>query len=152
MNRVDVQIVCQSASMPASRQLAAWAENILKSRIEDFEMVVRIVDQPESARLNERFRSRKGPTNVLSFCCDRLEGIPLNILGDVVICAPVVEQEAREQGKSIEAHWAHMIVHGVLHLLGYDHIEGLKAAEMEAEESKLLSKFGFPDPYDEVVA
>lgn len=151
-NEVDIQIVSELESIPEPLKLACWAECVLSDKIEHTEMAIRVVDEDEIAELNLRFRNKPGPTNVLSFACDPIEGIPMNVLGDIVICAPIVEREAAEQGKSIEAHWAHMIVHGVLHLLGYDHIKLADAQEMEAEEKRLLSVFGFANPYEEVVA
>ena len=151
-NNVEVQIVSDLNSVPESLKLVHWAECVLDGRIEHVEMAIRVVDLKESADLNERFRKKPGPTNVLSFVCEPIDGIPINLLGDLVICAPVVEREADEQSKSTEAHWAHMVVHGVLHLLGYDHADAVQAIEMEAEEKKLLDLFGFANPYQEVVA
>ena len=151
-NEVDIQIVSNIESIPEPLKLACWAESVLGDKVEHTEMAIRVVDEDEIAELNHRFRNKPGPTNVLSFACEPIEGIPMNVLGDIVVCAPIVEQEAVEQRKSIEAHWAHMIVHGVLHLLGYDHIKTADALAMEAEENRLLSGFGFSNPYEEVVA
>lgn len=110
------------------------------------ELCIRIVDAAESAALNQRYRSKPGSTNVLSFPCDAdVDGLAL--LGDLVICAPVVAQEADAQAKSEAAHWAHMVVHGVLHLLGYDHIGDHDAQIMESKERAILAGLGFPDPY-----
>ncbi len=111
------------------------------------EMTIRFVDEAESAGLNERFRHKKGSTNVLSFPASFPEEAGLPLLGDIVICAPVTEREALEQNKLIVAHYAHMVVHGVLHLLGYDHIEVGEAEEMEALEREILVRSGFSDPY-----
>jgi len=151
-NNVEVQIVSDLDSIPEPLKLVYWAERVLAGRIEHVEMAIRVVDLKESADLNERFRKKPGPTNVLSFSCEPIEGIPINLLGDLVICAPVVECEANEQNKTIEAHWAHMIVHGALHLLGYDHVDAVQTIKMEAEEKKLLNLFGFANPYQEVVS
>jgi probable rRNA maturation factor len=110
---------------------------------------LRVVDDDESAALNSRYRGRNGPTNVLSFRAESPAGRSAELLpiGDVVICAGVVAREAREQGKPLTAHWAHMVVHGTLHLQGYDHDNDRDAAAMEARERVLLADLGFPDPY-----
>jgi probable rRNA maturation factor len=101
--------------------------------------------------LNEYYRHKAGSTNVLSFPFEVPEGVLSHLLGDLVICAAVVEREAREQGKDLEAHWAHMVVHGMLHLQGYDHISETDAAVMEAEEIAILNSLGFPNPYEEIM-
>jgi probable rRNA maturation factor len=111
---------------------------------------VRIVGEQESAELNEQYRHKSGPTNILSFPVDVPEGIELDLLGDLVICAPVVEKEALEQGKLLAHHWAHIIVHGVLHLLGYDHIDDDEAELMENKEIAILNKLHINNPYTEV--
>lgn len=108
---------------------------------------IRIVDAPESAQLNQVYRSKSGPTNILSFPFEVPAGVPNELLGDLAICAPVVEREAKAQGKPAEAHWAHMVVHGILHLRGYDHIEDADAERMEALEAEILGRLGYPDPY-----
>ena len=117
---------------------------------QDTEIVVRIVDEQESAELNEQYRHKQGPTNILSFPVEVPEGIELNLLGDLVICAPVVEKEALEQNKILAHHWAHIIVHGVLHLLGYDHIDDDEAEQMESKEIAILNKLNINNPYIEV--
>jgi probable rRNA maturation factor len=113
------------------------------------ELVLRIVDEAESASLNQRFRQREGPTNVLAFPAGDVpvpdEALPP--LGDIVICAPVVAREAEAQSKRLEAHWAHIVIHGCLHLIGYDHIGDTDAAEMETRERELLADLGYSDPY-----
>ncbi len=151
-NDVEIQMLSDLDSIPESLKLACWAECVLSDKIEHKEMVIRVVDVDEGAELNHRFRGETSATNVLSFSFEPIDGIPMNLLGDIVICAPIVEQEALEQRKSIDAHWAHMVVHGVLHLLGYDHVRPTDAVEMEAEEKRLLNQFGFSNPYEEVVA
>ena len=110
-------------------------------------MTVRIVDEQEGTALNSRWRGGQGPTNVLSFPCDGVDDIAPQLLGDLVICAPVVAREAQEQNKSLQAHWAHMLVHGTLHLLGHDHQEPDEAERMERLETDILHDFGYPDPY-----
>ena len=125
---------------PDAGWLVQWADAARGGA--DGEVTVRVVDEAESAQLNQRFRGKSGPTNVLSFPYDEPE-----LLGDVAICAAVVEREASEQAKPVIHHWAHMVVHGVLHLRGYDHIDETDAARMEAEEVRLLAGFAIPDPY-----
>jgi probable rRNA maturation factor len=110
-------------------------------------LTVRIVGRAEGARLNRRWRGKPGATNVLSFPGMELPGNGPDLLGDIVICAPVVDGEAQTQGKSRAAHWAHMVVHGVLHLLGYDHESQAQAAVMESLEVKLLARLGVDNPY-----
>jgi probable rRNA maturation factor len=143
-----ITVTLQRASrvrIPPLRAFRAWA--VAAAEREDVEVLVRIVDADESAALNEGYRGKRGPTNVLSFPFSVPLGVPNRLLGDLVICAPVVEQEAREQGKSAEAHWAHMVVHGMLHLQGYDHVEEREAEIMEAREVEILSKLGVENPY-----
>ena len=111
------------------------------------EIVVRIVDVKESTELNEIYRLKSGPTNILSFPVEIPEEIELNLLGDLVICAPVLEKEALDQNKALQDHWAHIVIHGVLHLLGYDHIEDDEAELMETKEITILSHLGIKNPY-----
>jgi len=148
---VTVQNVVGPARVPEPKQVRMWARTALADGVRG-ELTVRIVDENESAALNSRYRGKKGPTNVLSFSAMGAEPSPaatdeLLPFGDVVICAEVVEREAREQGKPLAAHWAHMVVHGALHLQGYDHEKTREATVMEERERVLLSKLGFPDPY-----
>ena len=111
------------------------------------ELSIRISNTDEMTQLNQRFRNRSGPTNVLSFPADISAEIPCELLGDIVICSPLVWQEAQEQGKPPICHWAHLTVHGVLHLFGYDHETDNTAQDMEALETEILQQFGCPDPY-----
>lgn len=146
---LDVQSASATPDLPATDQLRVWAEAALDGRRERAELSVRLVDEPEGTELNGRYRGRRGPTNVLSFPFEPMPGLEdCDLIGDLVICAPVVAREAREQGKTLEAHWAHMLVHGVLHLLGYDHPGAAEAAEMEELETRILAGFGFPAPYE----
>ncbi|MCG6873031.1 MAG: rRNA maturation RNase YbeY [Gammaproteobacteria bacterium] len=133
---------------PASASLRRWALAALAGSGRDTtELTVRVVDEPEAADLNHRYRHKDGPTNVLSFPFEDPPGVPTSILGDLVLCAPVLEREAQEQTIPVEAHWAHLVVHGVLHLLGYDHEAETDALRMQARESELLGKLGYADPY-----
>jgi probable rRNA maturation factor len=145
---VEIQNNSTAQNIPGDHQFQQWAEAAIEQ--EDSEVVLRIVDESESAELNGFYRHQSGPTNVLSFPFEVPEGIPNQLLGDVVICATVVEREAREQGKEFEAHWAHMVVHGLLHLQGYDHLEEDDAVVMESKETAILKKLGFPNPYEEI--
>ncbi|HLA33123.1 MAG TPA: rRNA maturation RNase YbeY [Pseudomonas sp.] len=148
MLELDLQIASDGAGLPTAAQFRAWCEIALRQRTADSELTIRLVDEAEGRELNHSFRHKDYATNVLSFPADvpdELLDIPL--LGDLVICVPVVEREALEQGKTPEAHWAHLVIHGCLHLLGYDHIEDAEAEEMEALERELLSELGHPDPY-----
>ena len=142
------------AALPGDQQLASWIEAVLNQHPDaSREITIRIVDVAEITDLNHRYRNKEKPTNVLSFPADRPEGLPPEIaaqfteLGDIAICAQVVANEAAEQAKAEIAHWAHMVIHGTLHLLGYDHIATDEAAEMEALEITLLAEFGYSDPY-----
>ncbi|MGZ8175652.1 MULTISPECIES: rRNA maturation RNase YbeY [Methylobacter] len=150
MNQIEIQAVFESAGQPDQQQIQLWVDTALDDYEQDTEIVVRIVDEQESAELNEQYRHKSGPTNILSFPVDLPEGIELDLLGDLVICAPVVEKEALEQGKLLAHHWAHIIVHGVLHLLGYDHIDDDEAELMENKEIAILNKLHINNPYTEV--
>lgn len=146
--QINVQRRVPAAGVPAAAALRGWAQAALGEL--EGELTLRIVDEAESANLNGRFRGKPYPTNVLSFAYDAepLAGAGAReLLGDVVICAPVVAREAAEQGKPPRAHWAHMVVHGVLHLLGHDHLQDADAQAMEARERELLASLGFDDPY-----
>ncbi|MGH8531031.1 MAG: rRNA maturation RNase YbeY [Nevskiales bacterium] len=135
--------------MPSNRQLQHWVAAVLKRcKRAEIGLGIRLVGAAESQRLNARYRGKDGPTNVLSFPCDLAVPEAAPWLGDVVICAPVVAREARTQGKNVVNHWAHMVVHGVLHLLGHDHIRSRQAARMEALERRILADLKIPDPYE----
>jgi len=150
VNQIDIQAVFESAGQPDQQQIQLWVDTALDDYEQDTEIVVRIVDEQESAELNEQYRHKSGPTNILSFPVDLPEGIELDLLGDLVICAPVLEKEALEQDKLLAHHWAHIIVHGVLHLLGYDHIDDDEAELMENKEIAILNKLHINNPYTEV--
>lgn len=143
---VDVQRAIDIG--PADEQIARWVDGVLLAEHHaDSELTVRIVDEQESAELNEQYRHKQGPTNVLSFPFECPPGVELNLLGDLVICAPVVQREAQQQQKEELAHWAHMVVHGTLHLLGYDHLQQDEAEAMENREIRIMEDLGYSDPY-----
>jgi len=146
-----VEIRSDASDLPSRELLQRWIEAALPAARSDAEMGLCIVDEPESQELNLRYRERDKPTNVLSFTADLPAELNLPLLGDLIVCAPVVTREAAEQGKTLEAHWAHMLVHGTLHLLGYDHINPIEAEQMEALEIDILASLGFSDPYQPAV-
>ena len=148
---MNLQIDIQSESaepVPDEDDIRRWIAAALDGqRTEDTEISLRLVDEDEMASLNHTWRAKSGSTNVLSFPSDLPEDLQLPLLGDIVVCVPVVQREAQEQSKTLEAHWAHMLVHGTLHLLGYDHIEDAEAEAMEALESRILTSLNYPCPY-----
>jgi len=153
---VEVQRAVDGAvdALPADAEFARWVAAALAKAPPGAgaAVTVRLVDTAESAELNAGYRHKPGPTNVLSFPFEPPPGVPAEAagadqLGDLVICAPVVAREAAEQGKPGAAHWAHMVVHGTLHLLGFDHMEQADAARMEALEIEILDALGYPNPY-----
>ena len=134
--------------VPDESTMRGWILAALPpQRRDDVELSVRIVDDAEMTALNGRHRGKHGPTNVLSFPADLPAGVDLPLLGDIVVCAPVVVAEAADQGKGLDAHWAHMLVHGTLHLQGYDHDEEAAAEAMEVLETEIITGLGFPPPY-----
>lgn len=145
---IDLQIACeQETGLPTAEQIEQWATAAVQPKSDEVEMTVRIVDEAESHALNLNYRGKDRPTNVLSFPFECPDEVELPLLGDLVICRQVVEREAQEQDKPVMAHWAHMVVHGSLHLLGYDHIEDDEAEEMESLETQIMTGLGFADPY-----
>ena len=146
---IDIQVTSDSQHLPSREDIQSWAEATVGEYRREAEISIIIMDAEESAELNFQWRQKEGPTNVLSFPSELPPGLELPLLGDLAVCAPVVEREAREQKKNLQAHWAHMIVHGTLHLLGYDHIEDEDAEKMETLETMIIQKLGFPDPYQE---
>lgn len=144
---ITVQYALAASGLPSEAELTVWAELALQEHARPAELVLRIVDEAEITALNRRYRGKDGPTNVLSFPYEGMAGVPDDLLGDVVICAPVVAAEAARQGTPPAAHWAHLVIHGVLHLLGYDHHGEADALRMEQRESALLTGLGFPDPW-----
>ncbi len=144
---LDLQVASVAAHLPTDAQFSTWLNAAIMPFQTEAEVTIRIVDAPESQQLNLQYRGKDKPTNVLSFPFACPPGIELALLGDLVICAQVVASEAAEQGKALHAHWAHMVVHGCLHLLGFDHINDDDAAEMEAEEIQILQTLGIANPY-----
>lgn len=150
--RIDVEVNSSSTQIPSVEKIERWVTTALHSdELNEAEVSIYIVDEQESQELNFQYRGKNKPTNVLSFPADIPDEVGVPLLGDLVVCAPVVESEAREQGKTQEAHWAHMLVHGTLHLLGYDHIDNDEAEVMEALETRLVTQLNFPAPYAETI-
>ena len=145
---VDLQLAAEDqTNLPTLAQFTYWATQAVRPTKENIEITVRIVDEAESHQLNFQYRGKDRPTNVLSFPFEVPEGIDLPLLGDLIICRQVVEKEAKEQEITLEAHYAHLTVHGCLHLLGYDHIEDDDAGEMESLETEIMLAMGYADPY-----
>ncbi len=144
---LDYQLATDDKDIPTEQQCQAWLEAVLPQFKETSELTVRIVDEAESQQLNKQYRGKDKSTNVLSFPFEAPSHIEMPLLGDLVICCQVVNREALEQNKTKEAHWAHMLLHGCLHLLGYDHIEDADADEMENLEIEILNEMGFSNPY-----
>lgn len=144
---INLQIATQMTGyLPTEEQLQQWIEASLTEPYEDNEITVRIVDEQESAHLNRTFRDKDYATNVLSFTFSAPEGYE-NILGDMILCAPIIAMEAEDLNKPLQDHWAHLVVHGTLHLQGYDHLLEEDEKEMQELEINILSKFGVPNPY-----
>jgi len=147
---LDLQNASAASRVPAEDDFARWADAALDGRRARAELSIRVVDEEEAARLNRRYRGREGATNVLSFPFEPLSGMSgCDLIGDLAICAPLVQREADQQNKDEAAHWAHMVVHGVLHLIGYDHGDEAEARDMEGLETAILGGLGFPPPYEE---
>ncbi len=157
---LDLQKVIDSDTIPAIESIEHWVKTTLLIENPDlapdteFELTIRIVDEDEIQALNNTYRHKNKPTNVLSFPYEGFEfevpeEIQLPLLGDLIICHDIVVAEAQQQAKTIIEHWAHMVVHGVLHLKGYDHLEDSDAEQMEALEIKILQQLGFSNPYEQ---
>ena len=144
---VDVQYAMAVDGIPGEDTIRQWVLQALPEQKKEAELTVRIVDEAEITALNHRYRGKDGPTNVLSFPYEGIPGVATELLGDIVICAPVVASEAVAQHKPLDAHWAHIVVHGVLHLLGFDHQHDDHAHQMEAREAELLASLGYANPY-----
>ena len=147
MINIEVQNAASTEELPSEETFQKWASAIEDDSNQHKDVSMRIVDEAEMGELNNQYRKKTGVTNVLSFPADLPEGIDIAFLGDIIICAPVVAKEAADQGKSLESHWAHMTVHGILHLQGYDHIDEAEAEQMERLETKIMKELGFENPY-----
>ena len=153
--RLDVAVgyAAPRAGIPAATSFRRWVAAALAGRIREADLAIRIVDEKEGRSLNHHYRGKDYATNVLSFPAELPEGLPkgvrLPLLGDLVLCSPVIAREAREQGKPLRAHYAHLTVHGALHLLGWDHEDAREAEAMEQLERQILAGIGLPDPYRE---
>ena len=145
---LDLQLAVENEQgLPTEQDIQLWLDKTIPQFQKSAELTIRIVDTEESHQLNHEYRGKDKPTNVLSFPFEAPPGIELDLLGDLIICRQVVEKEAEEQNKPLLAHWAHMVVHGSLHLLGYDHIEDDEAEEMESLETEIMQAMGYEDPY-----
>lgn len=148
---IEIQRPADGPGIPANDRLTAWAEATLAAARRKGDITLRLADVEEMTQLNSDYRGKTGATNVLSFPFDAPPGLPEEalpaLLGDIIICPDVVSHEAAEQGKTETAHWAHMVVHGVLHLCGYDHQDSIGAERMESLETDILGAAGFSDPY-----
>ena len=145
---MEIQNVSGISSLPSNETIIHWAELALDEKHKDAEITLRVVDEKEGHMLNKEWRNKDSATNVLSFPIgEPIEQAP-HLLGDIVVCAPIVEKEAKIQEKKIEAHWAHLIIHGILHLQGYDHQSDDDANTMESKEIEILKKIGYANPYE----
>ncbi|GAB6039494.1 rRNA maturation RNase YbeY [Endothiovibrio diazotrophicus] len=147
---VEVIYAVEGAAIPDEPHLHQWAEAALAGRADGAELAIRVVEEAESRTLNHTYRGKDQPTNVLSFPFEAPPGLEEEMphIGDLAICAAVVAREAAEQDKAPDAHWAHMVIHGCLHLIGYDHIDEDEAETMEALEIEILAGLGYPNPYE----
>lgn len=148
--KVNIQRSSKSPHTPTNQKIRKWVETALAGKRRRSEVTLRIVNIKESQQLNEKWLRKKGPTNVLSFPADNSGISGHKQLGDIILCAPVISREAAQQGKSLVAHWAHMVIHGTLHLIGYDHIKPAEIRKMENLEIKILASLGYANPYNEV--
>jgi probable rRNA maturation factor len=147
--KLEIQKIYSGDGVPDKSQFNDWVNAALAGdAAAERELTIRIVDEAECAELNQTYRKKNGSTNVLSFMHEDPPGVSTGILGDLVICAPVIRREAMEQNKTLPAHWAHMVVHGVLHLTGHDHEEAEQAEKMESLETEILTGLGFDRPYE----
>ncbi|MDA9908933.1 rRNA maturation RNase YbeY [Gammaproteobacteria bacterium] len=155
---IELMNASSDSSLPALKDFQRWTDTTMGalSKFNDqtlpdsTELSIRVIDEDESADLNANYRQKQGATNILSFPYSGIQGTDINLLGDLAICAPLVRKEAAEQDKTLDAHWAHLIVHGVLHLNGFDHEEDTAAKEMETLETTILKTLGYKNPYQEL--
>lgn len=144
---LDLQIASSSVDLPTKDFFKTCVEHALSAYRSEAELTIRLIDRKEACALNLRWRGNDVATNVLSFPVQNVDHAAPDLIGDVVLCVPVIEAEAQAQGKSPQAHWAHVVVHGVLHLLGFDHEQDSQAQEMEDVERAILAEMGYPAPY-----
>ena len=149
--QIQLDVQREVTALPKDDELLKWVTEVLTfEQHGDTELTIRFVSEEESANLNQQYRHKSGATNVLSFPFDAPAEVEINLLGDLIICTAVVKNEARLQQKQELAHWAHMVIHGTLHLLGYDHLTEAEANIMENKEITILSQLGYADPYREI--
>ncbi|GAA0853155.1 rRNA maturation RNase YbeY [Aliiglaciecola litoralis] len=147
---LDLQLAVEDLDLPTEGDFQTWLDIALEeTQSGSQEVTIRVVNESESQALNHQYRGKDKPTNVLSFPFEAPPGVTIDLLGDLVICADVVRTEAHQQNKKPHHHWAHMVIHGTLHLLGYDHENDQDADAMEQLEVRLLSKLGIDDPYQD---
>ncbi len=146
--RIDIQHATEDTDIPDNSLIIKWASKAVLNDNKEYELTIRIVGIDEATQLNETWRNKKGPTNVLSFQFDGNQELAPELLGDIVICSPVLRKEADLQDKSLEAHWAHMVIHETLHLQGYKHDNNKDAEIMESLEIELLDSLGYTNPYE----
>ncbi len=145
--KITVQTIASNTFIPSRYFLQQWVNKALSNYTANSRVNIRLVNKKESSQLNHTYRHKKGPTNILSFSFEPPPGINSPFLGDLVICAILVNQEAKQQQKKYLAHWAHLVIHGCLHLLGYDHHNDKEAKHMETREIQLLEDLGYENPY-----
>ncbi len=151
MNTVEIQLASKSKFIPDQQQFQNWVDAVLTDESQHSEIVIRVIDEDEMIEYNEQYRHKSGATNILSFPFEAPDSVESDLLGDLLVCAPVIETESKQQKKTLENHWAHIIVHGVLHLIGYDHINDMDAEEMEALEVMILKTITINNPYEETI-
>jgi len=144
---LTIQDVSECGDVPGEDEIERWLLAALENK--DIKLTVRLVAEEEMSELNRKYRHKQGPTNVLSFPFEDPPGVSSGILGDIVICAPMVKREAAEQNKTAVSHWAHMVIHGAMHLQGYDHQNAKDASVMEQRETRAMTELGFPAPYQD---
>jgi probable rRNA maturation factor len=150
---VDLQVACEphGLTLPSQSQFQQWVDcalaEVCHDQAQTFELTIRLVNKNESQQLNYQYRGKNKPTNVLSFPFEVPDGVELNLLGDLIICIEVMQEEANIQNKTLFDHWAHLVIHGCLHLVGFDHISDDEALEMESTEIAILAKLGINNPY-----
>ena len=147
--KLDLQLAYTDDNVPEYNEFTHWTKIALnQDKDMDATLCIRIVDEAESAQLNETYRKKQGPTNVLTFSYENAPGLQSGTHGDIIICAPVIEKEAKQQNKQLKSHWAHMVIHGVMHLRGYTHDTEKTATIMENIETEIMHSLGFENPYD----